>query len=73
MTTMAPAARDSATMTRRNFRHSLRYPATLIMALGVPTVLLLLFVGVFGGALSAGVTGPHATGPYIDYVVPGIL
>ena len=68
MSTLALAARDSATMTRRNFRHSLRYPGTLIMALGVPTLLLLLFVGVFGGALSTG-----GSGPYIDYVVPGIL
>jgi ABC-2 type transport system permease protein len=73
MSTLALAVRDSATMTRRNFRHSMRYPSTLILALGVPTLLLLLFVGVFGGALSAGVTGPHATGSYIDYVVPGIL
>jgi ABC-2 type transport system permease protein len=73
MSTIALAVRDSATMTGRHFRHSLRYPATLIMALGVPTLLLLLFVGVFGGALTAGITGPHAAGHYIDYVVPGIL
>lgn len=73
MSTIALAARDSATMARRHFRHSLRYPATLILALGVPTLLLLLFVGVFGGALTAGITGPRAAGPYIDYVVPGIL
>jgi ABC-2 type transport system permease protein len=73
MSTIALAARDSATMTRRNFRHALRYPATLMMALGVPTLLLLLFVGVFGQALSAGVTGAHGAGSYIDYAVPGIL
>ncbi len=30
MTTMTLAVRDSATMTRRAFRHLLRYPATLI-------------------------------------------
>lgn len=73
MSTIALAARDSGTMARRHFRHSLRYPATLILSLGVPTLLLLLFVGVFGGALTAGITGPHGAGPYIDYVVPGIL
>jgi len=69
MTTLPLAARDSATMIRRDFRHTVRYPGTLVMSLGVPTVLLLLFVGVFGGALTAGTHG----GSYIDYVVPGIL
>jgi ABC-2 type transport system permease protein len=73
MTTIALTARDSATMARRNFKHTLRYPATIIMAIGTPTLLLLLFVGVFGGALTAGITGPHGAGPYINYVVPGIL
>jgi ABC-2 type transport system permease protein len=43
-----------------------------MMCLGVPIVLLLLFVGVFGGALTAGVAGGHG-GSYVDYVVPGIL
>lgn len=73
MSTIAVAARDSATMTRRHFRHALRYPATLTMTLGVPTLLLLLFVGVLGGALASGISGPHAAGSYVDYVVPGIL
>ena len=36
-------------------------------------VLLLLFVGVFGGALSAGLGLGRAGRRYIDYVVPGIL
>lgn len=72
MTTMAMATRDSTTMIRRDFKHTLRYPGTLVMSLGVPTVLLLLFVGVFGGTLTAGIGGAHG-GPYIDYLVPGIL
>jgi ABC-2 type transport system permease protein len=72
MTTLAFAARDSATMTRRSLRHMLRYPVTLVMAVVVPVLLLLLFVGVFGGALKAGLGAvPHAA--YIDYVVPGII
>jgi ABC-2 type transport system permease protein len=71
MTTLAFAVRDSATMTRRSFRHVLRYPATLITSVGVPVLLLLLFVGVFG-ALKAGLgVGSHFS--YIDYVVPGII
>jgi ABC-2 type transport system permease protein len=71
MTTLAFAVRDSATMTRRSFRHVLRYPATLITSVGVPVLLLLLFVGVFG-ALKAGLgAGSHFS--YINYVVPGII
>jgi ABC-2 type transport system permease protein len=71
MTTLAFAARDSATMTRRSLRHVLRYPVTLVVSVAVPVLLLLLFVGVFG-ALKAGLgAGPHVS--YIDYVLPGII
>jgi ABC-2 type transport system permease protein len=70
MSTLSYAVSDSATMLRRNVRHTLRYPVMMIMSFGVPILLLLLFVGVFGGALSAGAT---RGGTYIDYVVPGIL
>jgi ABC-2 type transport system permease protein len=71
MTTLALAARDSATMTRRSLRHVLRYPVTLLVAVAVPVFLLLLFVGVFG-ALKAGLgAGSHVS--YIDYVMPGII
>jgi ABC-2 type transport system permease protein len=71
MTTLALAARDSATMTRRSLRHVVRYPVTLVIAVVVPVMLLLLFVGVFG-ALKAGL-GSVSHGSYIDYVVPGII
>jgi ABC-2 type transport system permease protein len=69
---MSTALHDSATMLRRNVRHTLRYPGTMIMSLGVPVLLLLLFVGVLGGALNTGIGATHG-GSYIDYVVPGIL
>jgi ABC-2 type transport system permease protein len=72
MTTLSDAVTDSATMLRRNVRHTLRHPGIMVMSLGVPVLLLLLFVGVFGGALKAGF-GTSAHGDYIDYVVPGIL
>ena len=72
MTTLALAARDSATMTRRSLRHVLRYPVTLVMSIGVPVLLLLLFTGVFGGSLKAGL-GTAAHRAYIDYVMPGII
>jgi ABC-2 type transport system permease protein len=71
MTTLTLAVRDSATMTRRSFLHVLRYPATLVTSVGVPVLLLLLFVGVFG-ALKAGLgAGSHVS--YIAYVLPGII
>jgi ABC-2 type transport system permease protein len=74
MSTLSYAARDSATMLRRNLRHTTRYPVMIVVSLGVPVMLLLLFVGVFGGTLNAGLgTGPGGGSSYIDYVVPGIL
>jgi len=67
------AMSDAATMLRRNARHTLRNPGAMIMTIGLPVVLLLLFVGVLGGALNAGL-GPAAHGgDYINYVVPGII
>lgn len=73
MSTLTYAARDSATMLRRNLRYTVRYPVMIIVALAIPTLLLLLFVGVFGGALGAGLGAARPGGKYIDYVVPGIL
>ena len=73
MSTLTYTARDSVTMLRRNLRHAVRYPVTILVSLGVPAMLLLLFVGVFGGALGAGVGAAPSGGKYIDYVMPGIL
>jgi ABC-2 type transport system permease protein len=71
MTTLTLAVRDSATMTRRSLRHVLRYPVTLVVAVAVPVLVLLLFIGVFG-ALKAGLgAGSHTS--YIDFVMPGII
>jgi ABC-2 type transport system permease protein len=72
MTTMALTARDSVTMTRRTLRHAVRYPVTMVVSVGVPVLLLLLFTGVFGGALKAGL-GAAAHGAYVNYILPGIL
>ena len=65
---------DSATMLRRNFRRMVRYPSVSLVVIGVPVILLLLFVYVFGGTLGAGL-GAAAAGStaYVDYVMPGIL
>ncbi len=69
MSTLSFALRDSATMLRRDVRHSLRnLPMTLISGLLVPIIMLVLFVYVFGGAIGAG-----QGGAYIDYLAPGII
>ncbi|PBC39806.1 ABC transporter permease [Rhodococcus sp. ACS1] len=74
MTTMGYALSDSATMLRRNLRHMVRYPSVTVLLVGMPIILLLLFVYVFGGTLGAGLGDPDGgRGAYIDYVAPGIL
>ena len=73
MTALSHAAADSATMLRRNLRHLARYPTMVLMTLAIPVLLLLLFVGVFGGALTTGLGDSTHGGAYVDYVVPGIL
>ncbi|ASW55805.1 ABC transporter permease [Plantactinospora sp. KBS50] len=71
--------RDSATMLRRNLRRMLRYPSMTVTLVGMPVVILLLFVYVLGGTLGAGIGGtPHlgAAGgraEYVNYVVPAII
>ena len=65
---------DSATMLRRNLRRMRRYPSLTFFIAGIPVVLLLLFVYVFGGTLGAGIGGgDFGREAYVAYVVPGIL
>jgi ABC-2 type transport system permease protein len=74
MTTMSYAARDSATMLRRNLKRMRRYPALSVQLAGLPIVFLLLFVYVFGQTLGAGLGTPGGgRAEYLAYVVPGIL
>jgi len=74
MTTYPYVLSDSATMLRRNLRHMQRYPSMTLLNAGLPVVLLLLFVYVFGGTLGAGLGGVSGgRDAYIAYVVPGIL
>jgi ABC-2 type transport system permease protein len=73
MSSLSYAARDCATMLRRDARHSLRYPAMTISGIMVPAFLMLLFVGVFGDALRAGLGGAGRAGHYVDYLAPGII
>ena len=73
MTTPAYAVRDSATMLRRDVVHSLRFPMMTISAMSVPIFILLLFAGVFGHTLRAGLGGIATGGNYVDYLVPGVI
>jgi ABC-2 type transport system permease protein len=74
MSTRSYAAVDSATMRRRNLRHALRYPSMTVSVVGMPIIILLLFVDVLGGGMSASLAGASKSGAtYIDYLVPGIL
>ena len=59
---------DSLTMLRRDLRHMMRYPIMTVSGIMTPTIMLLLFTYVFGGAI-----GAAGSGHYVDYIVPGIL
>jgi ABC-2 type transport system permease protein len=56
----------SSTMTVRALRLTLRNPESLITALVLPVILMLMFVYLFGGAITTGTK-------YVDFVVPGVL
>ena len=73
MTTLAYTLSDSRVMLRRNLKHQLRYPSMTVMLIGIPIVLLLLFVYVFGGQLGAGLGAHEGRSGYLNYVVPGLL
>jgi ABC-2 type transport system permease protein len=59
---------DVLTMTARSFRLTSRQLDSLLTALALPVLIMLLFVGLFGGAIHTG-TGTS----YVTYVLPGVL
>ncbi|KAA2253595.1 ABC transporter permease [Solihabitans fulvus] len=73
MSTSTYAVRDSATMLRRSLRHALRYPGMTISSLAMPVLIMLLFAGLFGDTLGAGLGGAAHGGSYINYIAPGII
>ncbi|QIJ63752.1 ABC transporter permease [Streptomyces sp. JB150] len=73
MSTLSLAVRDSSTMLRRNLLHARRYPSLTLNLLLTPVMLLLLFVYVFGEAMSAGLGSGADRSDYIAYLVPGLL
>jgi ABC-2 type transport system permease protein len=58
---------DTALLTGRSLRHITRSPDTIITTTIMPIAFLLLFVYVFGGAISKG------SDSYVNYLLPGIL
>lgn len=58
---------DTCTFTARLLKHNLRSPDTIMTVLGMPLLILLLFVFVLGGAMDTG------TSSYINYIVPAVL
>ena len=65
--TLRLALRDIRGITKRNLLRIIRTPQLLFMSIVQPTIILLLFRYVLGGAI-------HVPGvDYVDYVVPGIF
>jgi ABC-2 type transport system permease protein len=60
---------DTAILTGRSLRHITRSPDTIITTTIMPIAFMLLFVYVFGGAISAG----SGSARYVNYLLPGIL
>ena len=58
---------DTTTLLGRSLRHVWRSPDTIITTAVTPIAMLLLFVYVFGGAISTGAQS------YVSYLLPGIL
>src|ERR671915_1404229 len=58
---------DTAVLTGRSLRHVTRSLDTIITTTIMPIAFMLLFVYVFGGAISSG------SDSYVDYLLPGIL
>jgi ABC-2 type transport system permease protein len=65
--------RDSATMLRRDILHSLRNLTMTLSGLITPTVILVLFVYVFGNTLGTGLGVLTHSGTYINYIAPAII
>jgi ABC-2 type transport system permease protein len=57
---------DGWTLTQRKLKHIFRNADSLLMSIGLPVILMLMFVYIFGGAIETGTA-------YINYVVPGVI
>jgi daunorubicin resistance ABC transporter ATP-binding subunit len=64
------AITDTGVVTGRNLRHFIRQPDLLTFSTIQPVLFVLLFVYVFGGAVSRSL--PHGVA-YVDFLLPGIF
>ena len=64
------AVTDTAVVTGRNLRHFIRQPDLLTFSTIQPVIFVLLFVYVFGGAVSRSL--PHGV-TYVNFLLPGIF
>jgi len=64
------AAADAVIVTGRNLRHFIRQPQLLVFSTIQPVMFVLLFVYVFGGAVSGSL--PEGV-KYVDFLLPGIM
>jgi ABC-2 type transport system ATP-binding protein len=64
------AITDAAVVTGRNLRHFIRQPQLLVFSTIQPVMFVLLFVYVFGGAVSGSLP---AGVDYVDFLLPGIF
>ncbi len=64
------AITDTAVITGRNLRHFIRQPDLLTFSTIQPVIFVLLFVYVFGGAVSRSL--PHGI-TYVNFLLPGIF
>src|SRR5215831_137109 len=64
------AITDTAVITGRNLRHFIRQPDLLTFSTIQPVIFVLLFVYVFGGAVSRSLPNGIA---YVDFLLPGIF
>lgn len=67
--TSAAFLSDTTVLTGRSMKHISRSLDTIITVSIMPIALMLLFVYVFGGAISTGAD----SGSYVNYLLPGIL
>ncbi|MEN5074389.1 ABC transporter permease [Isoptericola cucumis] len=65
------AVKDSWTIVVQEFLHLVHQPSTFAWQLGMPVVMVLMFVYVFGSAMD--VTGMGAGVGYVDYAMPGMF
>lgn len=73
MTALTLGLRDCRTMLRRDVVRSLRTPMMTVTGMALPVFYLLLFVGVFGNTLRAGLGSGAPAGGYVGYLTPGVI